>query len=153
MHRRVGILIGGLLFLSPAFSRQIKVICGTDRERRNEELHLHRQAKLARRMAGVQTNGPQSSSRPAVARDIGNVVVMEDSDGVMARRNPFNLDLQTLTFTPSAPNSAQYSFQLAGASYDSAAASHGTIVSLGDDDFHELPLPFQLPCDVPRCFL
>jgi len=143
MHRRVGILIGGLLFLSPAFSRQIKVICGTDRERRKEELHLHRQAELARRMAGVQTNGGQSSSRPAVARDIGNVVVMEDSDGVIARRNPFNLDLQTLTFTPLAPNSAQYKFQLTGDPYDSAAASHGTVVLLGDDDFHEVPLPFS----------
>ncbi|MCU1275801.1 MAG: hypothetical protein JWO48_3232 [Bryobacterales bacterium] len=143
MHRRLVIVIGSLFFLTPAFSKQIKVICGTDRERRKEELHLHRQAELARRAARMQANGAPSSPRPAAASDIGNVVVLEDSDGVVAQRNPFNLDLQTLTFTPSAPVSARYKFQLAGDRYDSAAASHGTVVPLGDDDFHEVPLPFS----------
>lgn len=142
MHRPFVILIASLLFLSSAFSKQIKLICGTDRERRKEELHLHRQAELARRTAGVQANDAQSSSRRAAARDIGNVVVLEDADGVVAQRNPFNLDLQTLTFTPSAPASARYKFQLAGDPYDSAAPSHGKTVSLGDDDFHEVALPF-----------
>src|SRR5258705_12601560 len=127
MHRCLVVFIGSSLFLPPAFSRQIKLICGTDRERRKEELHLHRQAELARRAARTQANGAQSPSRRAVARDIGNVVVLEDADGVTAQRNPFNLDLQTLTFTPSAPFGARYKFQLAGDPYDSGAAFHGTV--------------------------
>jgi uncharacterized protein (TIGR03437 family) len=145
MHRRLFLLLGGLLFLFPAFSKQLKLICGTDRERRKEELHLHRQAELARRMAGVQAIGARSSSGRAAIRDIGNVAVLEDADGVVAQRNPFNLDLQTLTFTPSAPAAARYKFQMAGDPYDSAAALHGTVVSLGDDDFHQVPLPFSFP--------
>ena len=39
---------------------------------------------------------------PAVSanRDAGNIAIIEDTDGVVARQNEFNLDLKTLRFTP-----------------------------------------------------
>ena len=107
-------------------------------------MHLHRQAELARRAARTQAVAAGAPSRSA-ARDIGNIVVLDDSDGVVARRNPFNLDQQTLTFTPLAPAATSYKFQVSGASYDAAAAAFPTVVPLGDDDTHAIALPFPFP--------
>src|SRR5690348_18501586 len=42
-------------------------ICGTNPERRKEELHLHRQAELARRAARMQSAGAQGGT-PQIGR-------------------------------------------------------------------------------------
>ena len=60
--------------------------------------------------------------------------------------NQFNLDNSTLTFTPAAPNAAQYSYSVAPQGYDSAAASQGTpLAALDDDDTRLAGLPFAFP--------
>ncbi len=143
MSRRLAILLSTLVLVQSGTARQIKVICGTNPERRKEEMHLHRQAVLARRAAQLLSAGAQAAPRSA-ARDIGNVAIMEDSDGVVAKRNPFNLDQRTLTFTPTSTAATAYKFQLAGAPYDASAASVGSLVELSDDDSHveQIPFPF-----------
>ena len=145
MFRRLALPASILLLVHSGGARQIVEICGTNPERRKEELHLHHQAELARRAARMQSVGAQSGTPRAAARDFGNIVVLEDADGVVARRNPFDLDQQTLTFTAAMPAAAAYDFQVAAGSYDEATALAGAVVKLGDDDSHEVPIPFPFP--------
>jgi uncharacterized protein (TIGR03437 family) len=145
MSRRLAVLASVLLIVRTGVARQIVEICGTNPERRKEELHLHRQAELARRAARMQSAGGQSGTPRAAARDIGNIVVLEDADGVVARRNPFNLDQKTLTFTTAMPVAAAYQFQVSAGSYDEATALAGAAVRLADDDSHEVSIPFPFP--------
>ena len=145
MFRLRAALISSLLVVYPGLARQIQVICGTSPERRKEELHLHRQAVLARRASRLQSAGAPAGAPASTNVDYGNVAVIEDSDGVVAQRNPFNLDLKTLTFPPAAAGATLYTFQTSADSYDAAAASQGTAIRLGDDDSHQLSLPFAFP--------
>lgn len=142
MPRCFAVSFSALLLVQSGFARQIKVICGTGPERRKEELHLHRQAVLARRAAQLQANGAKGGTQRSTGRDIGNVAIIEDSDGVVSRRNPFNLDLSTLTFTPTTSKASAYKFRLTGDPYDASAASAGHLIKLGDDDSHAEPIPF-----------
>src|SRR5258708_9857606 len=142
MSRCLAVARGAVLLVQSGVARQMKVIGGTDRERRNEELHLHRQAVLARRATQLQATGTQGSGQRFTGQDIGNVAIIEDSDGVVAKRNPFNLDQKTLTFTPTTSNATAYKFGLTGDAYDAAAASKGHLVKLGDDDSQLEPIPF-----------
>ena len=82
---------------------------------------------------------------PTAARDIGEIAILEDSDGVIARRNDFNLDGKTIVFTP--VGAAHYRFQTSSTGeYDAAAATAGTPISgLGDDDSSHVSLPFTFP--------
>ena len=95
MPRLLVVLAGILLLIQAGIARQIVEICGTNPERRKEELYLHRQAELARRAARMQSAGAQSGTPRAASHDVGNIVVLEDSDGVVSRRNPFNLNVVT----------------------------------------------------------
>src|SRR5438552_4161012 len=144
MRRFIIVLAGVFIVLQSAAARQIQIICGTNPERWKVELYLHRQAERARRAAQIQSAG-SPASRPSAARDIGNIAVLEDSDGIVARRNLFDLDQKTLTFSPAIPLAAAYKFQVAGDPYDSKAASSGVAVALGDDDFRQEQLPFSFP--------
>src|SRR5690242_3549543 len=145
MHRCFALFSCCLLFLGSGVARQVKVICGTDREHSKVELFLHRQAELARQVARLQATTARAPSPTSASSDVGNIAILEDSDGVVAQRNPFDLDQQTLTFTPTAPAAARYKFQVSGASYDAGAAGSGTLMALGDDDFREAPLAFSFP--------
>src|SRR5260370_3643088 len=101
MHRLITVLAGVLFVVQSAAARQIKTICGTNPERWKVELFLHRQAERARRAAQMQSTSG-SVSRPSAVRDIGNIAVLEDGDGIVSRRNLFDLDPKTLTVTPAA---------------------------------------------------
>ncbi len=130
-----------ILFLTAtlAFSKRDLQLCGTYPERGAEELALHRRAaplrnarQKARLAAGV---------RPA-ARDIGHIAILEDADGVVERRNAFNLSQRAIVFINS---SGAYRFTLESA-YDSTIADAGTPVdALGDDESRNLNLPFSFP--------
>ncbi len=132
-----------LLFLAGGGlrARQEQVVCATHPERWKEELHLHRQSMRARRAAGAVL-----AARPAtVARDVGHLAILEDSDGVVARRNDFNLDRRTIAFLPEAASTGRYRFQTSEESYDAQLVSAATPVELDDDDTRPLALPFPFP--------
>src|SRR5437763_7739158 len=95
-----------LIFLlaTPAFPRQEFSSCGTNREKTNETLFLHRQSQRARTRLGLRN---LQSATASANRDIGDIALIEDTDGVVARQNEFNLQGATLRFVPSAPNAAQ----------------------------------------------
>lgn len=137
--RLVALLLLLLAVLGQGFARLEKSICGTYRDRWREEVHLHRGEKAKRGVTRLAANSV------GAARDIGEIAILEDSDGVVARRNEFNLDKRTLRFSPVDAGATQYRFALGDASYDGAAASAGSPLSLGDDDAIRVPLPFTFP--------
>lgn len=145
MHRYFALFTTCFLVCQSGAARQIKMVCGTSPEQRKEELHLHRQAERARLGAHLESCGASTSRPHSVAVDMGNVAILDDGDGVVARRNPFNLDQQTLTFTPSAALAARYHFRVGAGSYDVAAAASGSAVALGDDDSREVAIAFAFP--------
>src|SRR5260370_1141174 len=114
-------------------------VCGTHAEKTQEELFLHRQA--VRHRASGRTQTPV-----AVARmDAGQIALIDDSNGVIGRSNPFDLNQKTLRFVPLKPEGASYRFELADVTYDAAAAASGAKVNLGDDDSRPFTLPFPFP--------
>ena len=135
--------LAGVLFLgaSLAFPKREIEICGYHPARAAEELALHRRA-APRRLAKQAARLASASARPA-PRDIGNIAILEDGDGVVERRNPFNLARQAVRFTN---NSGPYRFALSSGGYDEALAAAGARVEgLGDDDSRPLTLPFPFP--------
>jgi len=124
---------------NPLPARQEFAACATSGTTPAETLFLHRQSMRAR--AGKPR--PLASATAATSRDIGNIAVIEDSDGIVETLNQFNLDGRTLTFTPIASGTPRYRYRIAEQSYDATAADQGRVVAaLGDDDFRALALPF-----------
>src|SRR5262249_44865730 len=73
--------------------------------------------------------------------DIGGIAVIDDSDGVRVRRNPFNLQLKRLSFKY---REGQYALEVSNADFDLTAAQAGSrIQGLDDDDSREMPIPFE----------
>ena len=99
-------------------------VCGTHAEKTQEELFLHRQAVRHRASARAQTPA-------AVARmDAGQIALIDDSNGVVGRSNPFDLNQKTLRFVPLKPHAASYRFELGDVSFDAGAAASGIAPSL-----------------------
>src|SRR5216684_3454582 len=114
-------------------------VCGTHAEKTQEELFLHRQAVRHRASGRTQTS-------VAVARmDAGQIALIDDSNGVIGRSNPFDLNQKTLRFVPLKPEGASYRFEVGDVSYDAGAAASGAKVTLGDDDSRPFTLPFPFP--------
>ncbi len=119
-------------------ARQDPSICGTHGVTWQEELHLHRQSTRA-----LAASGRLRTMAAPVARDVGNIAILDDSSGVVAHPNVFNLDGKTIVFNPTKPAASAYQFQVEGQTFDSAAATGGTpLAGIGDDDFRLVTLPF-----------
>ena len=132
-----------LCFAPAALPREEQVLCGTRPGRWQEESFLHRQAERVRKLKRM--GAAAAAEAPRADRDAGNIAILEDSGGVVSRRNDFNLARRTLTFQPAA-GATRYTFALTGGAYDPAAASAGTpVANLGDDDFRSVRLPFAFP--------
>ncbi|HBY59574.1 MAG TPA: hypothetical protein DEH78_07105 [Solibacterales bacterium] len=135
--------LGFLLVLvaAPLPGREDPAVCGTHGLNHIEEIYLHRQS-----MARLQAAGrlrPLSFAAVPAARAEGNLVVLEDSDGVVARRNDFNLSDRTVTFRPT--SAGRYRFETSAASYDANLAATGIPVEIDDDDTRQFPIPFSFP--------
>ena len=125
---------------SPLAARHEMAGCGTSDTTPAEVLFLHRQAQRARatRMRPLAA-APVASTN----RDIGNVAIIEDGDGVVEKLNQFDLNGATLTFTPVAGGVPRYRYAYSGLVYDASAATQGSpVIALGDDDAREFDLPF-----------
>jgi hypothetical protein len=78
-------------------------------------------------------------------RDYGSIAVMGAGQGVIARRNPFDLRQRTLRFAPAA-GATEYTYSVGALGFDDGAASAGQpLRGLGDDDYREVALPFAFP--------
>ncbi len=142
--RRIGAIWLALSLAGGIQARQDVAVCGSHPDRLQEELHLHRQSDRVRKALRAVLGA--ESAAPSSGRDIGSIALIEDGDGVVARRNNFNLHGRTLTFSPSASDAARYRFETGAASYDSAVASSSSpLTGLGDDDTARVSLPFTFP--------
>ncbi len=134
--------------VGPAMARTAPSVCGTERGNWREALALHR--ALERRMAAENTrlalSAQAAATTQSAAQDFGEIAVMDDSGGVIARRNPFSLAARTLSFVPSDAAASRYRYELGTAPYDTAAESGGIpLQNLGDDDSRSIDLPFDFP--------
>lgn len=135
-----------LLIAAPVQSRQDPVTCGTHRDRAQEEFALHQRAVEQRRLDTRSGRTAASAPKRPITTTVGDLVLMADSDGVVSRRNSFDLDGLTLVFSPTAEVAGRYRFELGEASFEDAAASGGELLEeIGDDDAREIPLPFSFP--------
>src|ERR1035437_7491602 len=127
---------------APVVARHDTAGCGTTDTTPAEVLFLHRQAERAR----AARPRPLAAATASTNRDIGNVAIIEDGDGVIEKLNQFNLDAATLTFTPAAGGTPRYRYAYSGLGYDAGAATQGSpVVALGDDDSRQFTLPFAFP--------
>src|SRR6516164_2761404 len=124
MHR-FGLLCAVLaVTAAPVEARHDTTGCGTTDSTPAEVMFLHRQAERAR---GARRR-PLAVAAASTNRDIGNVAVIEDRDGVVEKRNQFNLAASTLTFTPSGGGTTRYRYAYSTLGYDSNAAGQGSPV-------------------------
>ena len=117
-----------------AAAKQPALECGTQPGAAQQEIFLHHRNLIKQ----ARTPAPRATSA-AINQDVGSIAVMDDSGGVVARRNPFDLDRKTLSFQP---NGTGYRLSLGADTYDSAAASAGVRLNLTDDDTRQISLPF-----------
>jgi len=136
LRSHVSLLLSALMLWTELPAKELQVICGTGRDDAREELFLHRQSRLSRNKLALR-----DASGPA-GKDIGNIAVMYDSGGVIARRNPFNLASKGITFTP-ASGFTRYQFRTTDAVYEPAGEDGNLLNGLGDDDTRQVKLPFR----------
>jgi len=135
------------LAVQPGLAREITILCGSHRDRLQEEIHLHRRAVAQRagRGGGIGLLSAGAGEKRRATRVVEGIVLMEDADGVVSRRNDFDLDGLTVRFVPSAAQARRYQFAVSEGGYDEAAAAGGELLDLGDDDAREVRLPFTFP--------
>ena len=145
LMRRLGFLsLAIAVTAAPLLARHDTAVCGTTGTTPAEVLFLHRQAERAR--AGRFRPLAAAPVASSTNRDIGNVAIIENRDGVVGTLNQFDLDNATLTFTPAAGGTPRYRYAYSGPGYDGSAASQGSpVVALGDDDSRQFTLPFAFP--------
>ncbi|MDX1981234.1 MAG: hypothetical protein SFV51_13265 [Bryobacteraceae bacterium] len=135
--------LSAILFLVAwqGIAKQPPQICGTGREGWKEELFLHQRAAATRKALGLE----RRASAP-IGKDVGNIAVIYGGDGVVSRRNVFNLTGRGITFTASGTNAASYRFTTGASNYDAAAAESGVPISgLQDDDTRRFAVGFRFP--------
>jgi uncharacterized protein (TIGR03437 family) len=129
-------------------ARQEQAVCGTHRDKWQETVYLHARAeqkRLVRKLENRTAALADAATRSA-ARDIGDIAIMEDGDGVAERMNSFTLNGRTIAFHPTTGTATKYRFETLEGSYDSSAATAGTpLTGLDDDDSREVALPFRFP--------
>ncbi|MGJ5817330.1 hypothetical protein [Paludibaculum fermentans] len=139
MSRICSVLCCWLLLGCPLGARTSPATCATEHGNWLEKQNLHRVSSRQRKALGTR-------QAAAFQQDYGDIAVMDDSDGVIASRNPFNLQGKTLDFIPLIGTSSPYGFAVRPAEFDAAAASAGQVLSgLGDDDAIAVDLPIQVP--------
>src|SRR5262245_1802917 len=131
-----------LLCVSLLDARQEKLTCGTHALKPQEELELHRQSQRvalqrSRKLSVLRAAGEREVGGVSVRPDVGNLAILDDADGVVARRNPFNLNRTTIRFVP-VGSTERYKFEREPDTYDATLAESGSLLSnLKDDDSQE----------------
>ena len=150
MRRLFSLILLGLVVFSPGWARKTTTSgCGTYRDRLKVDLQLHRNAVRLRqqRLRLESAGGAQAGeTAPPPRADLGDIAIVEDSNGVVSTGNEIMLWNHTITFTPSDAAAGRYRFATAGSTYDPNLANAGQLITgMGDDDTRQFPLPFRFP--------
>src|SRR6185369_6411734 len=100
--RPLALLLSVSLFVSRVQAKQDPVVCGTGPDTARLRLQMHRNAAST-----LKKRSPQAMAAAALP-DMGQIAVLDDSDGVIARRNDFNLNKKTVRFLPSTADASRY---------------------------------------------
>ncbi len=113
---------------------------GSYRGRILTEQFLHQQS-LARR---PQSKASGLAPEPAgvIRPDVGNIAVIDASDGVVIEPNVFDLQNLSISFTRTENG---YTATHGPTAFNDQSRENGVPVSLGDDDAQEVSLPFPFP--------
>lgn len=113
---------------------------GTYRGRILTEQFLHEQsvARRPKRKAAGLDPEPAGVARP----DVGNIAVIDTSDGVVIEPNTLDLRDLSIHFLP---NGTGYSAASGTTAFDDEARDNGIALTLGDDDAQTVSLPFPFP--------
>ncbi len=137
MRRLLSAGLSIIVSIAPAFPHRGQGECGTTRETAAQAMFVHRQ------MTRSRAARPLVATAASANQDSGDIAIIQDANGVVDRLNQFNLNGNTLLFTPVSPSAAQYRYSVAPQGYDAVAAAAGTpLAALGDDDSRALALPF-----------
>ena len=112
-------------------------VSGTYRGRVLSELFRHRQERARQSEVARHATLPQ-----VLQEDIGDIAIVDDSEGVVLRPNFFDLDDLSLALTRFETGHTAQSGPLA---FNETARGGGLPLSLGDDDAVQLFLPFPFP--------
>jgi uncharacterized protein (TIGR03437 family) len=113
---------------------------GTYRGRILTEQFLHEQSvarRGKRKIAGLDPE-PAGVVRP----DVGNIAVIDASDGVVIEPNTLDLRDLSIHFIP---NQSSYSAASSATAFNDEARDNGIALTLGDDDAQAVSLPFPFP--------
>ena len=105
MHRFGFLCVVLAVTATPVAARHDTGVCGTTAATPAEVMFLHRQAERAR---AARRRPLAAAAAISTNRDIGNVAILEDGDGVVEKLNQFNLAASTLTFTAAGGGSSIY---------------------------------------------
>ena len=111
---------------------------GTYRGRVVSELLRHQQETLRAGFVASLSTPEQASVRD----DIGNIAILDDSDGVVLRPNDFDLNELSVTLRP---GNTGYTAEPFALGFDEQAQTLGSPIPLGDDDADSVVLPFSFP--------
>ncbi|MBI5283438.1 MAG: hypothetical protein HY858_17300 [Candidatus Solibacter usitatus] len=132
------------LVLASAAARPGASVCGTERGSVREAIYLHRSSERQRQAALLGQRAAVGVERAAWQKDFGEIAVLDDAGGVMARRNPFNLEGKALRFAPLKAGPSGYRFLVEEARWNAAAADEGKpLAGIEDDDSRLVDLPFE----------
>ncbi|MBI4892302.1 MAG: hypothetical protein HY821_16880 [Acidobacteria bacterium] len=137
--RRVCSILSVWLAVGPELqARTVVSSCGTERGRAGADVAAS--AAAGRMRKRMNAAAQQTAARPA---DAGEIAVMDDAGGVIARSKPFALSNKTVTFLPTAAEAPAYRYSASEAAMDAEALEQGEVLSgLGDDDARQVDLPF-----------
>ena len=130
----------GLLLLTGALAAKEPLAeCGSYVTNASEEAFLHLRHTIRRATARLAAADVAQLREARANQDVGEIAVIGSGNGVVGVRNPFDLTGKTVSFTPSG---AGYTLGSDAASFDTAASSNGTRLTLGDDEHVQITLPF-----------
>lgn len=136
-------LLPGLFLALTLLARTVPQTCGTRPGTREQAKLMHEQNwRSLGKPAGQRL--ASASVRPAVQPDQGQIAILDDADGVVARQNLFNLENRQIRFTAGGTSASSYQFVTATTTFDEQARQAPPI-TIGDDDSRPFTLPFDFP--------
>jgi len=134
-------LVIALIISTPLLpGRDAPQVCGWRPRIHEEVIETHERSVRLLRQNGELRLRTVTDAAP-LARDVGDVAILGDGEGVVVRANSYTLRNRSLRFEPVAGSVGAYRVTQSGYSFEDNAG--GETLQLGDDDSTRIQLPFS----------